>query len=217
MDRGALVVEQANKLFSLDIWDPPRSDHRILANYWRSTIEDMIAGPDGLGWIWEEKYLGDGDFEWCGAFAARCYAAAGMPLRVRKTFFASTYRLQRWASYRPFQSVTNDRPPSGPYRLCVPLDEHSTSATLSVEPHPGDILLVGGVRSGPGKHVTIVESFDGHVFRTIEGNASGLGPDKKRRQGIVKNFRSIGLLPGMPPTTYHPRWLIRPVESDYTP
>jgi hypothetical protein len=213
---GELAIAEARRLFALDVWDPPRDDDREVAERWRDEITALVSSPAGLGWTWEGRYAGDGDFEWCGAFASRCWGVAGLPLAARRTWWASCYRLQRWASYRAIDAKTpNPAPPAGaPRRLCVELTEASHQLPAGVEARPGDVLIVGGAGSGPGRHITVVESFDGEVFRTIEGNGVGLGPDGKRRQGIVRARRPLGLRAGQGPQTYHARWLIRPAATD---
>lgn len=216
---GRLALAEAIRLFETDIWDPPKNYDNPVGDRWRDAITEMIRSDLGLGWSWEGRYVGDGDFEWCGAFAARCWSVGGVKLSERKTYFASTYRLRAWASYSQANEVVkNPRPSSGPIRLIVGLDENSDSVKLpdGSSPRAGDILLVGGVNTGPGKHVTLVESFDAprRVFNTIEGNARGRGPDGRTRQGVVRASRPLGLPSGASPTTYHARWLIRPASTD---
>lgn len=209
---GRIALAEARRLFALDIWDPPASDRRPIADRWRGEIGAMIAGDQGLGWHWEGRYPGDGAYEWCGAFAARCWAAAGLPLAIRRPFFASCYRLHRWATYQAIDERTpNPRPRTGPHRLCVALDEHSVRLPDGVVPQAGDILIVGDGRPAYGDHIAIVERFAGRAFHTIEGNAIGLGPDGKQRQGVVKATRMLG---GSRPGEYIARWLIRPAPSD---
>lgn len=211
---GQLALAEAARLFATDIWDPPTSDHRPVAERWRDSITEMISSDRGLGWSWEGRYAGDGSYEWCGAFASRCWSVAGLPVAIRRPFFASCYRLQRWATYHPIDARTPNPAPRAdqPRRMCVALDERSTA--LPVTPQAGDVLIVGGVGTGPGKHVTIVETFDGQAFHTIEGNGRGTGPDGRQRQGVVRGVRPLGLLHGQGPTTYHARFLIRPAPGD---
>lgn len=213
---GPIVIAEARRLFNLDVWDPPARDHRPIADQWRAVIGSLISSSAGLGWTWEGAYAGDGDFEWCGAFAAACWGKAGLPLEVRRAFWASCYRLHRWATYRPIDERTpNPAPAAGvARRLCVALDESSTSLPAGVTPQDGDVLIVGSVGSGPGKHVTLVRSFNGIEFLTYEGNGSGAGPDGRHRQGIVEGRRPLGLSRNVSPATYHARWLIRPAPAD---
>lgn len=227
VERGQLALAEALRLFSWDVWDPPRKTPAELAgdararyereaDRWRDAITEMIAGERGLGWTWEGRYAGDGDFEWCGAFASRCWSIVGLPLETRRRSWASCLRLQRWASCRPGTDGKPNPPPKVGTRLCVALDEHNRALPADVEVHAGDVLIVGAVGSGPGDHITIVESFDGEVFHTVEGNGVGLGPDGKRRQGVVRGRRPLGLRVGQGPQTYHARWLVRPAVGDLT-
>jgi hypothetical protein len=222
-EAGAAALAKAIALFNLDVWDPPIRDKRPVAERWRDVITDCIGGDgkgNGLAWGWEGRYAGDGDYEWCGALAARCWQEGGLVKQARTDSWSSCYRLQRWASYRAAsERVLNAKPSVGPYRLCVALDEHSTRIPDGVEVRPGDILIVGGVGTGPGKHITVIERFDEvrRVFLTREGNGGGIGPDGKRRQGIVRGERPLGLPRGAAEPTYHARWLVRPAPSDLTP
>lgn len=205
---GRIAIAEAARIFALDVWDPPSSDHRPVAERWRDEITACIAGDQGLGWTWEGRYAGDGAYEWCGAFASRCWAKAGLPLATRKSFWSSCYRLHRWASYLPIDDKTpNPKPKDGTRRLCVSLAGlHEMPA--GVTPQAGDVLIVGDGVPAYGDHITLVESFDGHAFHTIEGNGRGMGPDGKPRQGVVKATR---MLSG---AGYSARWLIRPAPSD---
>lgn len=207
---GRVALAEAQRLFASDIWDPPASDHRDVAERWRTAITDMIAGDRGLGWTSEGRYAGDGDYEWCGAFAASCWSRAGLPLATRKRSWSSCYRLQRWASCRPGADGAPNQPPKIGTRLCVALDEHSRALPVGVVPQAGDVLIVGDGVPAFGDHITLVESFDGRAFHTIEGNGTGTGPDGKRRQGVVRGVRPLGG-PG-----YCGRWLIRPAVGDLT-
>ncbi len=197
---GRKAVAHAGALWSLDIFDPRQSDHSISALASKHEINCMIHSA-GLGWTWEPTYAGDGDFEWCGAFAAACWTAIRPELR--KTYFASTYRLDRYARYGSVNGEKNQ----GSGRLIAELNEHSTS--LPWEPRAGDILTIGPVGSGYGKHICLVESYADGVFSTIEGNGTGLGPHGERQQGVVRGRRALGGA-----GVWHARRLIRPSVSD---
>ena len=47
--RGELAHTEAVRLFTADIYDPPRSDRRPVAERWRDEITAMIASDAGLG------------------------------------------------------------------------------------------------------------------------------------------------------------------------
>ncbi len=215
---GIAAVAEGVRLFDYDIWDPPTKFKHVEAERWRNAIDQMIRTEQGLDWDWLPRYTGDGEFEWCGAFVSSCYASS-VRLDVRRTYFASCFRLHAMASYaRANEAVENKRPKSGVLRQIVKLTERSGEVFFEdgSAPRAGDICLVGGINTGPGKHVTLVEHFDEKdaVFHTIEGNGRGLGPDGKPRQGVVRARRPLGLHPGSAPTTYHARWLIRLAPSD---
>ncbi len=203
---GELAVAEAVRLWSSDIYDPSRSDKSERANRCRAAIDSMLRA---CGWSWEIPYLGNGQVEWCGIFAGTCWRAAGIDIQWLATYFASTYRLDTWASYQTFDAAhTNHKPTTGPFRLMASLDSMSTS--IPFEPQAGDILTVGDGSPPYGDHITIVVSYDPvrRVFSTISGNGGGIGPDGKRREGVVRADFKLGG-PG-----YCARRLIRLGASD---
>jgi hypothetical protein len=214
---GQITVCEAKRVWLRTIVDLPPAGTAAYETS-RSTIDQMIRTSLGLGWDWEPEYRKN--YEWCGAFCAYSWRAGGIPLAMRKSFFSSTYRLDRWARYQPFEQVQNPRPAQGPYRSFVELDEHSTPADVigfgGTGPRAGDILLVGGVNTAYGKHITVVESYDAVSgwFVTLEGNGTALGPGGQRQHGVVRARRRIGLDPGAPSTTYFARRVLRPSVRD---
>ena len=202
---GQTAIATALAEWSRPVFDPRRVDMSTPAAFSKTAITKYIH--EGLGWTWEPDYKGDGDFEWCGAFAAWCWAQAGLKLEWRKPFWASTYRLDRWARYQPFDAKTkNARPAQGPHRLIADLNEDSES--LPFTPQPGDVLLIGPAGSGYGKHICLVESYANGVFSTIEGNGVGRSSDGQIRQGVVRGKRKLG------GDGWHARRLIRPAPGD---
>ncbi len=212
-DAGVIALSHAKRLWLRDIVDPPTG----IPPASLASIDSFIRTTAGLDWSWEDLY--NGNFEWCGAFASAGWAVAGARLAIRKTYFSSTYRLDRWASYKSYNGEANPKPASGPYRLIAEFDEHSTNDDVIAKfgsPRPGDIALVGGVNTAYGKHVTVVESYDAvnAVFTTIEGNCGAAGPKGDRRHGVGRATRPVGLRAGQPSTTYFLRRLVRPAPSD---
>ncbi len=186
---GELAVQEALRLWNLDIYDPAKSDKSPHANESRSHINDMLKA---CGWTWEVPYLGDAQMEWCGIFAGACWRAAGLDPKWLATYFPSTYRLDVWARYRTFNDKNPNPRPTSDHRLLAELNAHST--TLPFEPRAGDIVMIGDGWPSMGDHITIAESYDPEtrLFKTIEGNGSGLGPSGKRRQGVVRAERHVG-------------------------
>lgn len=129
----------------------------------KATIDAYIRSPAGLGWSWEEVYEKNGQFQWCGAFAA--FAWGAVKLALRKEHFASTYRLKRWA--------------------------RDTARFLAPrELVAGDVAIVGAANGKKwGDHVVIVEAIEAEQIRTIEGNAVGLAPDGTTWEGVIKTVR----------------------------
>jgi hypothetical protein len=201
------ALANADAMWRQDIYDPATSDKSADADRCRGAIDGMIQ--KGLLWTWEPPYAGDGSFEWCGAFLASAWIAVKASLR--QTYYASTYRLDRYARYLPVNDKPNPKPATGPYRMIVDLDESSTSASLTFGVQTGDILLIGP-KPGYGAHICFVEGFDAatSMFLTVEGNGTGLGPNGERQQGVVRARRSLGGAKG----SWCARRLIRIAPSD---
>lgn len=176
------IMDPTRKAFG----DPAFADDRAF-------IDNCIRSPDGLGWgrcsALTGPYRWDGDYEWCGAFAAYCWHAS-IPLAIRKRYFPSTYRLDRYGQHKRA------------FLEAVPVvDESSRRKYLALDgdaddvdhfaPRAGDILIVNG--KGYGQHITIVEVWDSAAmtFATVEGNATGKGPKGERYQGVVRQTRAL--------------------------
>lgn len=202
---GELAAAEAERLFALDVYDPPKSDHTPRGEHSRRVISDILLAS---GWTWLVPYAGDGAVEWCGLFAGACWRAAGLDPKWLATYWASTLRLTMWARYKSWDARHPNPHPQDPrdVRLLATLDQRSTA--LPFEPRIGDVLIVGDGSPVDGDHITIVTGYDRGVFSTISGNGSGLGPDGKRRQGIVRRDFALGG-PG-----YCARRLIRPAFGD---
>jgi hypothetical protein len=209
VDAGRAAVAEGLRLWHLDIIDPKRSDDSDHAKRSRKDIDDILAAA---GWEWQVPYRGDGQLEWCGLFVAACWRAAGIDPRWLGTYFASTYRLNLWSTYRQMNDRhPNPEPKTGPRRVMARLDQTSTS--LPWEPREGDILTIGDGSPVDGDHICLVRSYDAtkRIFSTIEGNGTGLGPDGRRRQGVVLGERRLG------GEGYCARRLIRPAPTDLEP
>lgn len=201
---GRRAVMEAARLWRLDVYDPKARDKSDHAERSRKVIDEILMAA---GWEWQVPYKGDGQVEWCGLFAAACWRAGGIDPRWLSTYWASTYRLDVWARYRDFKTThPNPRPATGPWRLVAELTPESTS--LPFEPRAGDVLMIGDGTPAAGDHICLVERYADGVFATYEGNGVGLGPDGKRRQGIVRGERRLG------GSGYCARRLIRPAPSD---
>jgi hypothetical protein len=207
-EAGRNAVIEGLRLWHLDVIDPKAADRTDRAEASRKVIDEILTAG---GWTWQVPYKGDGQVEWCGLFVAACWRAAGIDPKWLATFFASTYRLDTWARYRSFGDKPNKKPAEGPYRLVVDLTPQSTD--LPFPARPGDILMIGDGSPAAGDHICLVTRYDHErrSFETVEGNGSGLGPDGKRRQGIVTGRRSLG------GEGYCARRLIRPAPSDIEP
>lgn len=227
-EAGERAIERAVAAWRRDIIDPPSKSLRDPAfEPDRTEIDSYIRHGVLMGGVQNPKsfkYTKDGDYEWCGAFAAHCWEPF-IYADLRQLYFPSTYRLDCYGRYIAGFQTPNAQAVAKKYPR--PTDEVGARKYLklthlsSVEevnnfaPRAGDILLVG-TSGGPayGAHVTLVESWDStaRVFNTIEGNGTGLGPDGKRRQGVIKAQRSLG--GPSPSKVYHALRIIRPGITD---
>ena len=154
-------------------------------------IDEYIRGRDGLQWIWEQRYVRNRQFAWCGAFAAYCYQAAGLSAEIRKNVMPSTYRLYAWAK--------------GTARLLSP-DAAARGDIVIVGPEAGKIW---------GAHITICEFIDGgDELATLEGNARGTGSDGSSYEGVVRQRRPMPQA-GLAPSAYRVMHVIRPLAEDF--
>lgn len=203
---GEQAIERALAYWSLDIYDPKAHDKSADAKRCKAVIDTFIRGPESIDWSWEPEYAGDGDFEWCGAFAKKCWGRIKRSLA--QLYFPSCHRLDRYAKYRSFQGEKNE----GTGRLILNLDEDTSAVDflLQWEPRMGDILLIGP--KGYGQHICLVESFDPEVgFLTVEGNGNGSGPNGERQHGVVRAVRRLG---ADKPGDWCARRIIRPSVDD---
>jgi hypothetical protein len=223
---GERALERGLAAWNRDIIDPPgRSLNDPAFDSDRTEIDSYIRNGLLLGGTQNPKtfrYSKDGDYEWCGAFAAHCWEPFVHP-DLRQLYFPSTYRLDCYGRYLSGFKTPNaikilERFPKQAVggRKHIRISHETPVETVnSFGPRAGDILLVG-TSTGPGygAHITIVERWDPatKMFHTVEGNGTGLGPDGKRRQGVVKALRPLG--GANPARLYHALCLIRPGIND---
>ena len=203
---GELAVAEALRLWNLDVYDPPKSDKSERAVRCRAVIDDILRAS---GWTWEVPYLGDGQVQWCGLFAAACWRKAGIDPSWLSTFWASTLRLDAWARGKSW----NGKAAGGP-RPFVKLDASSKPEDCLLSdtslPKTGDIVIVGDGKPAEGDHIVLCERYDTAtgVFETVGGNGVGFGPTGTKRQGVVKaDFRVGG-------GGYCVRLVLRPLPGD---
>lgn len=213
---GQLALDTALAEWRRRIVDPPRRTWEDSA--WtpsRVRIDGYIRGAMGLNWgrcsPTVAAYRRDGDFEWCGAFASWAWRHAGLDPELAEVYWSSTYRLDRYARrLRAFPTPRNFRLAArldGAGRLYLPFDGATTYEDLErFAPRAGDVLIVNG--RGYGQHITLVERWDAELgaMHTVEGNATGRGPDGTIYQGVVRQLRRWSSF----------RRLIRPALSDLT-
>jgi hypothetical protein len=192
---GERAVTEAERMWALDVIDPQSDDRSKRAAMSRAVIDDCLRAA---GWSWQVPYKGDGQVEWCGIYAAACWRAAGINPKWLATFWASTYRLDLWVRYKAFENKTAGTRPAAGGRMLIDLDRNSTPGHAKyadgTPPRAGDVCIVGDGTPAVGDHITLVMSFDARtgIVKTISGNGGGIGPDGKRRHGIVKTDYHIG-------------------------
>lgn len=207
---GRKAVAEAERYFKLDVCDFNEGSKHSKVPYWKAIIQGII---DRAGWGWI-TYVGNTpdpkkQCQWCGMFCAACWRAAGIDPKWLATFWASTKRLNKWMKGEAW----NGTPAGGPRphiaisASAKPGDVVFLDGSL---PRAGDILIVGNGIPKEGDHITLVVHYDAKtgVFETINGNGGGLGPDLKRREGIVKTSYTLGS------SGYRPMFVIRVLESD---
>ena len=154
----------------------PRSAEAIARGLteWERIVEDpdnrintYIRSNQGIGWGWEKQYTTNGQFAWCGAFAAFCWTT--VKLDLRKKIFPSCYRLySNWSR-----------------------TSRKIEANLML---PGDIVVVYSTKRAPqGDHITICVSAPNcdSVFKTVEGNAHGQLGDGSHGEGVIRRERNL--------------------------
>ena len=151
------AVKRAHAEWGLNVHEPD------------ARIDTYIRSSAGLNWTWEEPYRKNGQFSWCGAFAAFCYTRAR--LQIKKKIFPSCYRLHtNWAKTSRYIHPDN----------------------LQV----GDIVVVyTSKRAVQGDHITlctdISEWAEYGLMTTIEGNAHGMLGDETQGEGVITRKRSL--------------------------
>lgn len=202
---GQRAIAEAERLWQLDVYDPPRNDQsaRGIAN--RIIIDDIIRTA---GWGWALPYRGP-EPQWCGLMAAKCWITAGLDPKWTATYWASTYRLGLWARYQKFNGKSTNTPPLDPQdrRLMM---RFVPGSIPSWTPRAGDIVIVGDGEPEAGDHVTLCVAYDAaaRTFETLSGNGGGVGPKGNQREGISRRTYAIDT------GRYKAMWVIRPSFVD---
>jgi hypothetical protein len=176
LDVEELPTAAYNRFETPHLNDNAREALTRAAAEWEAMVHDpservnlYIKSSHGIGWSWEPDYIKNGQFAWCGAFAAWCHTR--VKSNIRKKVFPSCYRLyQAWGQ---------------------------TSRKISPEKVlPGDIVVVyAAKRSIQGDHITLCYDSstlgDEGYITTIEGNAHGEFPDGSKGEGVIKRKRKL--------------------------
>ncbi len=202
VDAGARAVAQAERLWDLDVIDPPKGSNDVRAADSLRIINEIIHVN---GWGDNVTYAGNGPPQWCGMFAGYCWRAAGLDPSWLPTYWASTYRLGLWARYQRFSPSSRPNPGPGA-RLIGAL---RPGKSIPFEPRAGDIVIVGDGQPADGDHVTLCVRYTDRHFETLSGNGGGVGPRGNTREGISRRTYPIDASKG-----YRAMWLIRPAADD---
>lgn len=169
---GQRVADFAHKTWEEEIREPR-------GHGWER-IDDFIRGPEGLGWStadakgWKPNtpYTRNRMFAWCAAFVSWVWGHHGLRADIRRKSGSSTYRLTKL-----FNNTDRD----------IPIHEA----------RPGDIAIVSDGSLWYGEHVTLVYegANDAGLITTIEGNATGLGPNGDNFEGVIKRTRPLQAMP----------------------
>jgi hypothetical protein len=131
-------------------------------------INTYIKSKEGIGWSWESDYIKNGQFAWCGAFAAYCYTAVSFP--IRNKIFPSCYRM-----YKAWSQTSR----------CI---DHA-------KVQPGDVVVVySSKRAIQGDHITLCidnSTISEGYITTIEGNAHGTLGNGERGEGVITRQRKL--------------------------
>ncbi len=202
---GHTAIAEAERLWSLDIFDPAIGSKHPQADECLAVINAIIATN---GWGGNVSYKGNGPPQWCGMFAGACWAKAGLDPSWLPSYWASTYRLALWANYRRFSptSKANPRPLTSSRRLIGKLER---GKPLPFEPRAGDVVIVGDGEPDEGDHVTLCVRCKDRVFETLSGNGGGYGPGGDKREGISRRDYAIDAAGG-----YRAMWMMRPALGD---
>lgn len=177
------LLEVAHAEWLRDIREAPHTS--------AARIDTYIRDPRGLHWTWVKPYRRDGQFEWCGAFAAFCFGHVGLKHDLRYRHLASTYRLFRWAA-----------------------EDQRARFVAPADLRPGDIGVVGPRGDRDGAHIVLCTAVTPEGIHTFEGNARGPGPDGTRRPGVTRDFRPFAHAAATD-QTYRVVFGVRPLAGDY--
>jgi hypothetical protein len=133
-----------------------------------SRVDTYCKSREGSGWSWQADYSKNGQYAWCGFFAAFCHTAVKFP--IRQKIFPSCYRL-----YKNWSKTSR----------CI---EHG-------KVQPGDIVVVySSKRALQGDHITLCidnSTINEGYITTIEGNAHGTLGDGEYGEGVIKRQRKF--------------------------
>lgn len=204
---GELALAEAERLWNLDVYDPPIGDKRPRAAECLAVIEGVIKAS---GWGFATPYLGNGPPQWCGLFAGACWRKAGLNPSWLATYWASTYRLGLFATYQKFDQKHPNPPPKDTTDRRLFGQLARDRLLLPFTPRAGDVVIVGDGEPSFGDHITLCVSYDAakRTFDTISGNGGGAGPKGDKREGISRRTYSIDSI------GYRAMFVLRPAFGD---
>lgn len=167
-----ITLDRALGSWMTRVLDPAKGVAGEDADRGRATIAHYIT--EGLGWKLPNGYAGDGGFAWCGAFAAWCWAGAGLTVANARKYaspdapghvYASTYRLA--------QAAKRDA---------------GFKVPKTSDIRPGDTVVIQGAEHRAyGDHIVTALAWDKAqaVLTCVHGNGHGRWPTGEWVEGVV--------------------------------
>ncbi len=142
--------------------------------------------------------------EWCGMAVVSWLLKAGMDPDLNTSFLHAfnveaffTYGAQRNVNTRRLDTevfldgkwikIADWHKREGKMRVWVDRATIRSTPLAQLKFEPGDVMLIDWAGANDADHITIVESYDGKILTTKEGNRTGLGPNgEKWSESVVE-------------------------------
>lgn len=143
--------------------------------------------------------------DWCGMSVGAWSYRAGMLPQHRRSFYA-TSNVRSFFSYTKKgnthgrtameidgKPIVQVHEAAGSMRRWSETTELRSARLDALDIQSGDVILIAhDGRTSSADHIALVESFDGRLLTTLEGNASGvLTSGKRTSSGVVRKTRDL--------------------------
>lgn len=166
-----IVLDRALGAWMTRVLDPPSGATTADALRGRAQIAAYIE--QGLGRRLPNGYAGDGSYAWCGAFAAWCWACAGLTVQKASKYEPSDARGHVYGST---------------YRLASAAKKDPSFRVAFSDVRPSDTVVVMGAEHKPyGDHIVTALAWDKaqSALVVIHGNGHGRWPTGEWVEGVV--------------------------------